>query len=353
MSTPTNHALPTPRTADHALILGGTGAAGAAIASRLARSGVRVTLAGRGSVAPRLDAYPDLAALPWRQVDLRQPGALRQAARDGDVIVHAANPASYVDWPREVLPMMDAVLDAVAHPEVTVMLPGNVYALTPGPSPISEDVPARDGAENATNAKGRLRHTLEARLQSAAQAGQCRALVVRAGDFFGAHAPRGWIAQAMLPALNRPEWPAVPGSGVPPTVRRIWQPGAAGVGHQWNYLDDYAHTVALLLAERARLPRWAAFHTTGHWDADGQTLVARTADLLGQATGHRPRAKAFPWWAMRLGAPFHAMSREVLDMRWLWQQPVRLSNAKLRAFLQQDEPHTAWDAALRASLRIG
>ena len=105
------------------------------------------------------------------------------------------------------------------------MLPGNVYALTPGPSPISEDVPARDGAENATNAKGRLRHTLEARLQAAAQAGQCRALVVRAGDFFGAHAPRGWMAQAMLPALNRPEWPAVPGAGVPPTVRRIWQPG--------------------------------------------------------------------------------------------------------------------------------
>ena len=47
------------------------------------------------------------------------------------------------------------------------------------------------------------------------------------------------------------------------------------------------------------------------------------------------------------------MSREVLDMRWLWQQPVRLSNAKLRAFLHRDEPHTPWDAALRASLRIG
>ena len=45
MSTHTDRALPTHRTADHALILGGTGAAGAAIASRLARSGVRVTLA--------------------------------------------------------------------------------------------------------------------------------------------------------------------------------------------------------------------------------------------------------------------------------------------------------------------
>ena len=56
---------------------------------------------------------------------------------------------------------------------------------------------------------------------------------------------------------------------------------------------------------------------------------------------------------MRLGAPFYAMSREVLDMRWLWQQPVRLSNAKLRAFLHRDKPHTPWHAALRASLRIG
>ena len=346
---PVRHAASPAPSADHALILGATGAAGAAIASRLARSGWRVTLASRGSAAPRLSAYPDLAALPWRQLDLLQAGALRQAARDCGVIVHAANPANYVYWREQMLPMLDAVLNAVAHPEVTVVLPGNVYALRPSAAPIDEDAPQ----PTAGTFKGRLRQTMEARLQAAAEAGRCRALVVRAGDFFGAHAPNGWMAQGMLPALNRPGWPTQAGTAAIPRVRRLWLPGAPGVGHQWNYLDDYAHTVALLLAQRARLPRCAVFHTAGHWDGDGQTLARHTADLLGQATGRQPRISAFPWWALRLAAPVHAMSRELLDMRWLWRQPVQLSNARLRAFLGHDEPHTPWDAALRATLRVG
>ena len=364
-------------THDHALVLGASGAAGAAIASRLAQMGMRVTLAGRGAAGPALAAYPGLAALPWRQVDALQPGALRHAAHDCNVIVHAANPANYVGWHQQLLPMLDAVLDAAAHPEVTVVLPGNVYALQPSASAIGEDTPQPP----ASTAKGRLRQAMEARLQAAAQTGRCRALIVRAGDFFGAHAPNSWMTQAMLPALTKPDWPAATAaagdvatatasfapsnSPTPPTpplsprapaiprVRRILQPGAPGVGHQWAYLDDFAHTVGLLLDQRGQLPRHAVFHTAGHWDADGQTLARRMADLLEAASGQRPRVQPFPWWALRLAAPFHPLSRELLEMRWLWRQPVRLSNARLCEVLGRDEPHTPLDVALRAALHLG
>ena len=90
------HSNAAPANADHALVLGASGAAGAALAHRLALMGMRVTLAGRSAVAPRVPAYPALARLPWRQVDALRPGALRSAARDCGVIVHAANPRSGV-----------------------------------------------------------------------------------------------------------------------------------------------------------------------------------------------------------------------------------------------------------------
>ena len=324
-------------TGQRVLVLGANGAAGRAIAQALALQGMQVTAAGRAA-QPEWPAPAKAGGLSWRQVDVFNPATLRAAAQDCDVIVHAVNPPSYTRWSTQLLPMLDAVLAAVAHPEVTVVVPGNVYGLQPGAQAQDEATPQ---VASHTH-KGRLRQAMEARLQAAAQAGQCRSLLVRAGDFFGPHAPNGWLAQAMLGA----GWP----------VRRIWQPGVVGVGHQWAYLPDFAHTVALLLQRRTELPRHAVFHTGGHWDADGQTLVRTLAALVreeqaeaGQRDASGPPVRAFPWWALRLAAPVHAMSREVLDMRWLWQQPIRLDNGKLRALLGQ-EPHTPWRDALRTTL---
>ena len=36
-------------------------------------------------------------------------------------------------------------------------------------------------------------------------------------------------------------------------------------------------------------------------------------------------------------------------MRYLWQQPVQMGNARLLALLSQ-EPHTPWDDAVKATL---
>jgi len=41
--------------------------------------------------------------------------------------------------------------------------------------------------------------------------------------------------------------------------------------------------------------------------------------------------------------------RELLEMRYLWSQPIRLSNARLVAVLGR-EPHTPLDEAVEATL---
>ena len=56
-----------------------------------------------------------------------------------------------------------------------------------------------------------------------------------------------------------------------------------------------------------------------------------------------------PWWLMRLASPFVPLFRELLEMRYLWNAPIRMHNDRLKAVLGA-EPHTPLDAAVRATL---
>ena len=65
--------------------------------------------------------------------------------------------------------------------------------------------------------------------------------------------------------------------------------------------------------------------------------------------GAQPKLRAFPWWLVTLASPFVATFRELKEMRYLWNEPIRMSNARLTAVLG-DEPHTPLDEAVEATL---
>ena len=161
-------------------------------------------------------------------------------------------------------------------------------------------------------------------------------LVVRAGYFFGPQAGNSWFSQGLVK----------PGQA----VRTVRNPGQPGVGHRWAYLPDAARTVVALLARRHSLEAFARFHMAGYWDADGTQMAQAIARVADRRTGTRPRIVAFPWWLLRLAAPWVATLRELQEMRYLWQQPVRLDNARLVALLGH-EPHSALDDAVEATLQ--
>jgi nucleoside-diphosphate-sugar epimerase len=50
-----------------------------------------------------------------------------------------------------------------------------------------------------------------------------------------------------------------------------------------------------------------------------------------------------------LVAPFNTTFRELLEMRYLWREPVQMDNARLAAVLGR-EPHTPLDEAVEATL---
>jgi nucleoside-diphosphate-sugar epimerase len=244
--------------------------------------------------------------------------------------VHAVNPPGYRRWAELVLPMLENTVAAAIAQRATIILPGVVYNYGPDAFPVI----AEDAPQHPTTRKGAIRVALERRLREATQQG-ARVIIVRAGDFFGPRAGQSWLSQGLL----KPGQP----------VESITLPGDRGVGHQWSYLPDVARTVVELLARRERLEPFANFHMSGHWDADGTQLAAAIQRVLARRTGLLAKVRKFPWWLLWLGAPFVTTLREMLEMRYLWRQPVRMSNARLVAVLER-EPHTPLDEAVEATL---
>lgn len=308
------------------LVLGATGGIGGEIARQLRDAGWTVRALWRA--APQAEETKD--GISWLRGDAMHRPDVLAAAQGCAVIVHAVNPPGYRRWAELVLPMLDNTVAAACAQGATIVLPGTVYNYGPDAFPrLTETSPQRP-----TTRKGAIRVAMEQRLQVATRQG-ARVLVVRAGDFFGPQAAQNWFSQCLVK----------PGQ----SVRTVRYPGRAGVGHQWSYLPDVARTVLALLARRSSLESFATFHMAGHWDADGTQMAQAISRVVARYTGILPRTAAFPWWLATLASPFVPTLREMREMRYLWQMPLRMDNARLTGLLGA-EPHTPLDAAVEATL---
>ena len=308
------------------LILGATGGIGGEMAHRLHARGWHVRALHRQ--AGQIAARPGMHKFDWVSGDAMQQADVVAAARGVDVIMHAVNPPGYRRWAELVLPMMDNSIAASQAFGARIALPGTVYNYGPDALPELRV----DSPQHPVTRKGAIRAQMEQRLQTAATNG-VRGLIVRAGDFFGPHAGNNWFSQGLVK----------PGK----TPASIIYPGKPGIGHQWTYLPDLAETMSRLLERESSLETFARFHMNGHWDADGTQMTDAIRRVLGNA---RLPVRGFPWWLLGPAAPFVPLFREMKEMRYLWQQPVRMDNVRLLQVLGE-EPHTPLDEAVRATLR--
>ncbi|MBI1187388.1 MAG: NAD(P)H-binding protein [Alphaproteobacteria bacterium] len=302
-----------------ALILGGTGGSGGEIGLALKRHGWRIRAMGRNPQA----AARQTPAFEWVKGDAMNRDDVIAAADGASVIVHAVNPPGYRNWAGTVVPMIENTIAAAHAAGARVVLPGTVYNYGPDALPlIAEDAP-----QSPRTRKGKIRVALEERL---AQAG-VRALILRAGDFFGPRTSRNsWFVQMVKP-------------GKP--ASSILYPGQSEVGHAWCYLPDFGETVARLLEREDDLAPFARFHFGGHYFERGIDF----AECIRDVVDARLPIVSLPWFAVRLAAPFNESLRETLEMRYLWRQDLKLDNSSLVRFLGA-EPHTPIHDALRRTL---
>ena len=300
-----------------ALVIGATGGIGGAIAERLAADGWTIRALNRQPDKARVGRE----AFEWVQGDAMVEADVVAAAAGAELIVHGANPPGYRNWAGLQLPMLASTIAAATATGARILFPGTVYNYGPDAFPtITEASP-----QIPISRKGAIRVKMEQALRDA----QVPVLIVRTGDFFGPRPSGGsWLSQGLV----KPGRP----------VASVMYPGQLEIPHAWAYLPDVAETFVRLLA--TDLGRFEMLQMQGQ-QANGHELIA----ALETAAGRKLAVSRLPWLAIAAAAPFNESLREMREMRYLWDRPVLLDNARLVARLGA-EPRTPLAKALRTAL---
>lgn len=309
-----------------ALVLGATGGIGGETAVALLRHGWTVAAMARNGrpSTDRLD--PRLSDIRWIAGDAMNAADVARAATGVQAIVHAVNPPGYRNWGKLVLPMIDNSIAAARAESARLVLPGTIYNYGPDAFPDLDEL----APQNPVTAKGGIRVELERRMETASRTGM-PALIVRFGDFFGPVPGNNWFSQGLVK----------PGKA----LKSITYPGPKGVGHAWAYLPDAGEAIACLLDREEALAPFARFHFGGHWDGDGSKMTGAISEALGRKIPVKP----LPWFLLRVAGWFQQTPREIVKMRYLWREPIRLDNRRLIDLIGA-EPHTPWSDAVQDTL---
>lgn len=310
------------------LILGARGRFGLAAARAFAEAGWQVV----GHMRPGAKAPAEAAHDPrieWLSSDLYDTAAVAQAAQSADVVVHALNPAyTHKAWQAQALPMAQAAVDITRALNATLMFMGNIYNFGGGmPAVLREDTPQR-----AETVKGRIRIAIEQLIQ---QSG-VRAVVIRAGDFFGS-GEGTWFDQVVVKDIRK---------------GKFTYPGPPDVATAWAYLPDLARTFVRVAAQRAELGSFEVFHFAGNSVTARDWVAAITPIAQRQgwvAPGGAVKLGRLPWAFIRLGALVVPNWAALAEMRYLWDTPHALANDKLTALIGA-EPRTDLTAAVAQAL---
>jgi nucleoside-diphosphate-sugar epimerase len=309
-----------------ALVIGATGGIGGEVAHALLAAGWRVTgLARKPQQAACRAGW--VGDVQWVAGDAMIEADVVAAARGAKIIFHGANPPGYKNWRGLAIPMLRHSITAARAAGARLIFPGNVYNFGPDAGAVVTET----SPQNPRTRKGRIRVEMEGMLETAALDG-ARALIIRAGDFFGPHQPASWFKDAMVK----------PGR----SLKSVTYPGVHEAGHAWAYLPDLADAIARLAAIEDSLPGFERLNFGGHWLPRGVQMAEAIARAAGNA---QLPIRDLPWGLIYAAAPFSTFLREALEMRYLWQVPLRLDNTRLRALLGE-EPHTPLDVAIRETL---
>lgn len=313
------------------LILGASGRLGGALAQAFAAAGWRV-LAQRRSGAPSPDA---MTGIEWVQAEAQDTARLVQAAAGACAVVHAMNPPYTTRaWHAQAPALMQAAIDVALALNATLLFPGNVYNFGAAMPTVLKP----ETAQRPSTTKGQIRVELEQQLWRASQTQGLKAVLIRAGDYFGA-GTGSWLDLVMAKRLAKGQ---------------VCWPTAGDQPHAWAYLPDLAQAFVRV----AQTPcaqaggHFERLHFAGHtvsrqdWLA-ALTVVAREQGWLTASAALRCRG--VPWALMRLLAFFNPTVASLMEMRYLWERPHALDGAALAQQIGV-EPHTPFLSAVRSAV---
>lgn len=326
------------------LVLGATGGIGYAITNSLLARHWPVTILVRNR-AKAAALFADNTLLTIVEGDAQNTATVDSLAGSADFIVHAIN-YPYHQWFGRMESVTRSIIEA-ARPRpnrtlpgrtrpgpATIVFPGNVYNFGNTSQPILPE-----SRPSPCTRKGQLRVELEAMLQQAADAGQCRVLTVRLPDFWGPNVLNEGISPVFLGALTGKPMPWLLNADIP---------------HQSVYTPDAGEVTVRLMEQQ-----WTECLTSPNkvsayrvWNYGGTTLSSMRDwfSQITQLTGKPSTVRVYPRWLFSVLGLVNPVMREVKEMLYLYENTILLDDRATLAALPNFRP-TPMDQALRDTLR--
>ena len=281
----------------------GTGAVGSPLARELVARGeqvVAVSRSGRGDVG-------NASVLAGDAGDADFVGM----ATDGAAVIYQCLNAPYTKWPEFFPPWQRNLIDAAKASGAKLVSFENLYAYGPtNGAPLTEDLPF-----NATGKKGKVRGAMSAELLAAHAAGDLRATMGRASDYFG---PAGLLTHMG----ERVFYPILAG-------KKAQVFGNPDLPHTFSYSLDIAAGLATLgTDDRADGQAW---HLPNAETLTTRDIIGRIAEAAGTEGGVSP----MPGFLVNIVGLFNGNVREIKEVLFEFKDPFIVDSSKFESTFGQ------------------
>lgn len=285
-------------------VLGINGHIGHHAAKAFQQAGFTVTGFGRANRHP-------LEGVAFRKGDAGSLDDLKAAIADADIVVNALN-LPYDKWDKgRAEAQLATVISAMGDSGKTMMFPGNVYNYAATDRRMSPTTPQRPQTP-----RGAIRVRQEDMLAAASKAGKFQTIIIRAGDFYAPDNTGDWYDQAMMMEAKR---------------GKLYHMADLKLGHAWAYLPDLGRAFAVLGERRNEFGAFENFHFAGHYVTHGALMNA-----IVKASPVPLKVAPLPWIILQAMGLANGVIREVVKMRYLWNNPMELVDPRLDALLGPD-----------------
>jgi len=288
-------------------LFGATGSVGKALAAKLAQQGESFRVVGRSQERLRKDfqVYGDL--VEYCAADLSDPAGAARAAMGVNTIFYTVGvPYTHFEQHPKItrVALQAAAAAGVRHfVHLSTVYP---YGM-PQQQLVNESHP-----RNPKAFKGRMRKEQEDLVLAADNRDGMRTTILRPPDFYGPDSELSYVRAIFDAALK---------GGTANVVGPIDTP------HEFIFVPDVAKTL-IALSEKEEAYGKA-------WNVAGPGLIStrQFAEQVFAAVHQKPRLRAAGKFLLRVLGLFNPFLREVVEMHYLWTNPVKLDDSRLRQLL--------------------
>ena len=280
-----------------ALVLGASGGMGYSIVHELAERGIQVLAFARDrkKLERLFVSKKNIQIVTGNALNIDQ---LQRAATDCDAIFHSIN-IPYQEWEKHLLRIMKNVLEVVKASSAKLVLTDNIYAYGRSQNgKVTEDKPKQPHTK-----KGKLRLKQIELIKNSG----VPYVIAHFPDFYGPNAENTMLGTTLPYILQN---------------KHSIYVGSQKVAREHIFTPDGAKAiVTLALTEKAYGQEW---HIPAYETITGEKLV----DLLREMTGYSKKVFTIRKGMIQLLGLFNPFMREVVEMFYLYEEPVVLDGSK-------------------------